>query len=199
MCVSRCSSYGVTAYLDRRRRDPISAATPLGAAGARTTSLTGNFGCDGKRCGRVGQGRSGNLANRSTSVLRGRTNRGRRLGTLGGLVLDSGVPRRGPSGRGANDGQETPPRVVVPSACAAEPCRLVDERVPGSSAANHSRHGQNVRAIMRQCASQLPFFFVRCCWCPGCTRKGRRRERRSPSSRARAAGRSRQPWPMARN
>jgi hypothetical protein len=84
MCVSRCSSYGLTAYRDRRRRDPISAATPLGAAGARTTSLTGNFGCDGKRSGRAGQGRSGNLANRSTSVLRGRTNRRRRLGTLGG-------------------------------------------------------------------------------------------------------------------
>jgi hypothetical protein len=90
MCVSRCSSYGLTAYRDRRLRDPISAATPGGATGARTTVVTSNIGCDANLCGRGGRGRSGNIANRSGLVSRPRTT-GR--GEPGGLVA-RGTSRR---------------------------------------------------------------------------------------------------------
>jgi hypothetical protein len=98
MCVSRCSSYGLTAYRDRRLRDPIRAATPGGATRARTTFVTSSIGCDGNLCGRGGRGRSGNIANRSGLLSRARTT-GR--GDRGGLVA------RGTSGRTATCGVGT--------------------------------------------------------------------------------------------
>ena len=62
----------------------------IGRRGIRGGSLDPGRAPDGRQAsgaertrGRVGQGRSGNLANSSTSVLRGRTNGGRRLGTVG--------------------------------------------------------------------------------------------------------------------